>query len=112
MFGIANQLLATVALCVGTSLIINMGKLKYAWVTILPLTFLGTNTLYGGFLSIRDNFFPLTSSPLPATQFQGWVDIGCTSAMMFLVGIIIIDSLVHWYKASMTGAPAMEYAGD
>jgi carbon starvation protein len=112
MFGIANQLLATVALCVGTSLIINMGKLKYAWVTILPLTFLGTNTLYGGFLSIRDNFFPLTTSPVPATQFQGWVDIGCTASMMFLVGIIIIDSLVHWYKASMTGAPAMEYAGD
>jgi len=110
MFGIANQLLGTVALCVGTSIIINMGKLKYAWVTLLPLSFLGTNTLYGGFLSIRDNFWPLTLSP--TTQFQGWVDIGCTAAMMFLVGIIIIDSLFHWWKSSLTPVPQIEYAGD
>jgi carbon starvation protein len=112
MFGIANQLLATVALCVGTSMIINMGKLKYSWVTIMPLTFLGTNTLYGGFLSIRDNFLPLTANPNPATQFQGWVDTGCTAIMMFLVAVIIIDSMIHWWKASLSGAPVMEYAGD
>ena len=56
MFGIANQLLAAVALCVATTVIINMGKARYAWVTIVPLSFVGTTTLVAGYESIRDIF--------------------------------------------------------
>ena len=37
MFGVANQLLAGVALAVGTTILINMGKARYAWVTFIPL---------------------------------------------------------------------------
>ena len=57
---------ACVALAVATTILINMGKTRYIWVTVLPLSFLATNTLYGGFLNIRDNFWPLATGPDPA----------------------------------------------
>src|SRR5207253_8928710 len=56
MFGIANQLLAAVALCVGTTVILNAGKAKYAWTTMFPLAFVASTTLYAGWRSIFDNF--------------------------------------------------------
>ena len=52
LFGISNQLLAAVALCVGTTIIIRMGKERYAWMTILPLAWVSIVTLTGGWIKI------------------------------------------------------------
>ena len=96
MFGIANQLLATVALAVGTTLIINMGKARYCWVTAGPLVFLATNTLYAGFLSVRDTFWPLANSLDPKTSVTGWVQTLSTLIMMLCVFIILGAAANRW----------------
>lgn len=94
MFGIANQLLAAVALCVATTIVINSGKARYAWVTILPLTFVSTTTLVAGFKSITDIFWPLAQKP--ETAIQGVINTSLTAIIMFAAVVIMIDSIRRW----------------
>ena len=94
MFGIANQLLASVALCVATTMIINSGKAKYSWVTILPLSFVGTTTFVAGWKSITDIFWPLAQKPETATL--GYVNVSLTAIIMTAAVIIFVDSIRRW----------------
>jgi carbon starvation protein len=96
MFGIANQLLACVALTVATTIIIASGKQKYAWVTAAPLAFLAANTLYAGFLSVRDNFYPMTRDLDRTVSFTGWVQTSCTVVMMACVFVILGAAIGRW----------------
>jgi carbon starvation protein len=92
MFGIANQLLASVALAVATTIIINMGKARYAWVTGLPLAFVSITTLTAGVLSVRDNFWPMAIGADPSRRFQGQVDTAVTIIMMVCVVVILANA--------------------
>ena len=108
MFGIANQLLASVALCVATTMIFNSGKGRYAWVTLVPLSFVGTTTLVAGWRSIWDNFLPLTNNPATATT--GYIDVTLTVILMAAAIIIIADSLRHWLGFGARPATALAAA--
>src|SRR5215475_4127609 len=96
MFGIANQLLAAVALCVATTMVINSGRAKYCWVTILPLAFVSSTTLVAGFKSITDIFWPLAQKAETATM--GVINTSLTVIIMFAAVVIMLDSLRRWVK--------------
>jgi carbon starvation protein len=102
MFGIANQLLAAVALCVATTIIINSGKAKYSWVTLLPLSFVATTTLVAGWESITDIFWPLARNP--DTAMQGYINTFLTVTIMVAAIIILVDSIRRWLGGSRSGA--------
>jgi carbon starvation protein len=95
MFGVANQLLAVVGLAVATTLVINIGRQKYAWITFMPLCFISVTTLTAGYLSIRDNFWPMAVGPDPALVVQGYVNTTCTAIMMTCAVIILIATSVR-----------------
>jgi len=110
MFGIANQLLAAVALAVGTTIIINIGRARYAWITFVPLCFVSTTTLTAGFMSVRDNFWPMAIGANPAVWVQGYVDSICTVIMMACVVIILTSAARRWLLVLTGRVPVFEPA--
>ena len=98
MFGTANQLLASIALAVGTSYIINTGKAKYAWVTILPMIFVGVTTLTAGFENITLIYYPQIL--VPATQMQGLINLTLTLLIIICALLIFADAIPKWVRKS------------
>ncbi len=96
MFGIANQLLAVIALCVGTTVLINMGKARYAWVTVAPMVFVAVTTLTAGWQSIWNNFLPLAAQP--GQRFVGTLNAALTAFMMGCALVMIAHSIARWRR--------------
>lgn len=96
MFGISNQLLAVIALLIGTTILINLGRARYAWVTVVPLVFLATTTLSAGYLSVRDNFWPMAVGPDAALHVQGYLNSVLTVIMMACAVIIVVAAVRRW----------------
>jgi carbon starvation protein len=92
MFGVANQLLAVVALAVGTTIVINIGRARYAWVTGVPCAFVTVTTLSAGWLNISDNFWPLTTAADASLHLQGYVNSFCTGTMMICAVIVLAST--------------------
>jgi len=97
MFGIANQLLAAMALSIGTTVILKSGRGQYAWVTLVPLTFVTVTTLTAGWLSVTDNFLPLArEGATAAARFQGYLNASLTVLMMTLIVVTIGNCVREW----------------
>jgi carbon starvation protein len=92
MFGVANQLLASVALAVGTTLLINLGRARYAWVTLLPLSFVATTTAIAGVQNILYNFFP-------QGNMQGYINSAVTALMIVCLVVVLVSCGRRWKEA-------------
>ncbi|MDB5103468.1 MAG: carbon starvation protein [Fibrobacteres bacterium] len=122
LFGIANQLLAVVALCLATTVIIKMGKTRYVWVTLLPLSWLTLVTFTAGwqklfhaspkigFLSAaRKLASDLASGAVPAEKigstgraiFNLRLDALVAGAFLLLVGAILATSAWRWARLAL-----------
>ncbi len=96
MFGTANQLLAGVALAVVTAAVINAGKVRYVWVSLGPLLFVGVTTLYAGWRNIFDNFRPMLFQV--GKRSLGVINISLTVIIMASLVIIVIETSRRAYR--------------
>ncbi len=132
LFGIANQLLAVVALCVATSILIKMEKTRYVWITLIPMIWLviatqtaGYQKLFHpdpriGFLAEANRLSDLISSGQVASDriaiterliFNNRLDAAVTAVLGLLVIVILIDSAREWIAIlSRRKAPALHEA--
>lgn len=106
MFGIANQLLACTALCIGTTILLREAKKKiYALVTVCPLVFVSVTTIVAGVESVRRIFLPLTA--VPATRTIGIVNVIVTTVLLACVAMVMIGSALRWWALVRQPRPAM-----
>jgi len=109
LFGIANQLLAAVALCVGTTILIKMGRQRFAWVTLAPLAWLVTVTMTAGWqkvfspdprLGFLAHAVSLAGSTNPAAArliFNDRLNTFVALLFMVVVGVLIATSVREWW---------------
>lgn len=97
MFGTANQLLASIALAVGTSYIINRGKIQYAWITIVPFLFIGFTTVYAGLMNIFNIYIPQLL--VSTTLVQGIVNLILSITILVCAVVVFSNAIPGWIKA-------------
>jgi carbon starvation protein len=110
LFGIANQLLAAVALCVATTVLVKMGRQRYAWVPLVPLAWLAAATLTAGWqkvfspdpkLGFLAHAQSLAGSADPNAArmiFNDRLDAALALFFMAIVMVVIAASAKEWYQ--------------
>lgn len=134
IFGICNQLLAAVALCVATTIIVKLGRARYMWVTLAPLAWLGAVTFSAAWHKVFDpnpligllaHARQLAAGPavagLQRRIFNDRIDAAVCGLLIVLVSVIVIESALQWIsvisgrkQAATQEAPFVKtaYAGE
>jgi carbon starvation protein len=93
MFGMANQLLAVIALAVVTTILVNSGRGRYAPITVLPLLFVATTTSSAAYYEITGKF-------LKMGPWRGSLNIGLTVMLLVCVLVIVGTAVLKCMSAS------------
>jgi carbon starvation protein len=100
MFGIANQMLAVIGLCVVTSVMINAGRGRYAALTIVPMIFVITTTMTAGYQMVTGPFYRMVTEGLKVHNngllIKGGLNIFFTVFMIGSVTLILIQAVTRW----------------
>jgi carbon starvation protein len=125
LFGISNQLLAAVALCVGTTILIKTGKARFAWVTLAPLAWVLTVTLTAGWQKVfavdpRLGFLAharITAEQVAAGSvtpalgarqiFNDRLDAAVALAFMLVTVLVVATSAWEWAQILRKRKPAL-----
>ena len=102
LFGMANQLLAACALIVGTTMLIRLGKARYAWVTAGPGLLVYPIVMWAGYLNITGNYLPK----------ELYLLTGMSILLMFLITIVFIAAFVRWYSLLKIEGTVIDPHGD
>ncbi|MGB8325427.1 MAG: carbon starvation CstA family protein [Candidatus Acidiferrum sp.] len=119
LFGISNQLLAAVALAVATTVLLKMGRVKWIWVTLVPMIWLVIITMTGsyqkifsanpriGFLSYASALAAqIASGKIPAAKivetqrviFNQRLDAGVTAVLAAMILVLVVEAAAQWYR--------------
>ncbi|MBI3753822.1 MAG: carbon starvation protein A [Deltaproteobacteria bacterium] len=117
MFGVANQLLAALAFCIGTTVIIKMGKLKYVWVTLLPMLFMFITTFTAAWQLFWIFSDKAGKAANPADAFTFQLDAALVATMAALAIVTVADSVYKWHgylmgRREMVTSELVEWAAD
>jgi carbon starvation protein len=130
LFGISNQLLAAVALVVATTILLKMGRLRWIWVTLLPMMWLVIVTMTASYQKIfsgnaRIGFLAQANAlaaqialgEIPAAKtaethrviFNLRLDAGVTAVLAGMILVLVIEAALQWYAIlSRRKAPALQ----
>jgi carbon starvation protein len=119
LFGISNQLLAAVALVVATTILLKMGRLRWIWVTLLPMVWIVVITMTAsyqkifspnpriGFLSYANALAAqIAAGQIPAAKladahrvvFNQRLDAGVTAVLALMILVLLAEALFQWYE--------------
>jgi carbon starvation protein len=133
LFGIANQLLAAIALCVVTTILLKTSRARYAWISLTPLAWLLIVTMTAGYQKlfhphVRIGFLAhaselsakLAAGQIPVEKiaetqaliFNDRLDAAITGLFMVLVLVILVESARAWFRvlSGQRPVPVAEYA--
>ncbi len=124
LFGISNQLLAAVALVVATTILLKMGRLKWIWVTLLPMAWLVIITMTAsyqkifsanpriGFLSFaRALATQIAAGNIPAAKivearrviFNQRLDAAVTAVLAVMILVLLLEAVMQWHAILSRG---------